>query len=181
MLLSALGRPALLLWLLDLALGALLGVHELHRLLVPGDVGSALVALLELVLGLLPGLLVDGDPVDLLVAGCGVWPLVGDVGLALVGLGCLLLLLVALVDGWLFFGCASEIGERIGFLDVDFHVGVPGGVGLCVGHVDAPLERLKLVGEPSMGLLLRLVLEGDVGVRLQLSCELGESGELSWS
>ena len=181
MVVSALGRPALLLWLLDLALGALLGLHELHRLLVPGDVGSALVALLELVLGLLLGLLVDGDPVDFLVAGCGVWPLVGDVGLALVGLGCLLLLLVALVNGRLLFGCASEIGERIGFLDVDFHVGVPGGVGLCVGHVDAPLERLKLVGEPSMGLLLRLVLEGDVGVRLQLSCELGESGELSWS
>ena len=181
MLLSALGRPALLLWLMDLALGALLGVHELHRLLVPGDVGSALVALLKLVLGLLLGLLVDGEPVDLLVAGCGVCLLLGDVGLALVGLGCLLLLLVALVDSWLSFGCASEIGERIGFLDVDFHVGVPGGVGLCVGHVDAPLVRLKLVGEPSMGLLLRLVLEGDVGVRLQLHCELGESGELSWS
>ena len=99
MLQSALGRPALLLVLLDLALGALLGLHELHRLLVPGDVSSALGAPFELVLGLLPDLLVDGHPVDLLVAGCGVWPLVGDVGLALVGLGCLLLLLVALVDG----------------------------------------------------------------------------------
>ena len=100
MLLSALGRPALLLVLLDSALAALLGLLVFLCHVVPGGVGSALAALLpELLLGLGPGLLVDGDSVDLLVAGCGVWPLVGDVGLALVGLGCLLLLLVALVDG----------------------------------------------------------------------------------
>ena len=70
MLLSTLGRPALLLLLLSLALGALLGLLGLRRLLVPGGVGSALVALLlELLLGLVLGLLVDGEPVDFVVAG----------------------------------------------------------------------------------------------------------------
>ena len=47
------GPPSLLLLLLSLALGALLGLLGLRRLLVPGGVGSALVALLlELLLGL---------------------------------------------------------------------------------------------------------------------------------
>ena len=54
----------------DLALAALLGLLELRRLLVPGGVGSALVALLlELLLDHVLGLLVSGEPVDLLVAG----------------------------------------------------------------------------------------------------------------
>ena len=70
MLLSTLGRPALSLVLLYLALAALLGLLGLRRHVVPGGVGGALVAsLFELLLGLVLGLLVDGDPVDLLVAG----------------------------------------------------------------------------------------------------------------
>ena len=54
----------------DLALAALLGLLDLRRLLVPGGVGSALVALLlELLLGHVLSMLVSGHPVDLLVAG----------------------------------------------------------------------------------------------------------------
>ena len=53
----------------DLALAALLGLLVLRRLLIPGGVGSALVALLELLLGHVLSMLVSGHPVDLLVAG----------------------------------------------------------------------------------------------------------------
>ena len=54
----------------DLALAALLGLLVLRRLLIPGGVGSTLVALLlELLLGHVLSMLVSGHPVDLLVAG----------------------------------------------------------------------------------------------------------------
>ena len=54
----------------DLALAALLGLLVLRRLLIPGGVGSALVALLlALLLDHVLGLLVSSLPVDLLVAG----------------------------------------------------------------------------------------------------------------
>ena len=65
------GPPSLVVVVVgSLALAALLGLLGLRRLLVPGGVGSALVALLlELLLGLVLGLLVDGEPVDFIVAG----------------------------------------------------------------------------------------------------------------